>query len=290
MLKMIAIMEQDSSGEESDQENDSDDDKTQSNNENESDSEHETDENESEIVSPMELHIHLKYQASKLPPLPYSTCRCYHVNLHHILHRSIPTSNTMWNCTDYPKENYKNKASMKKPSKEWKKPFKSQSQQYKVQRVTTLEKEVAELKKDEPFKTQVTALVDEHLYARLGATRDEFMNFLRRQSLQGSHSKLRINYLSFCQRKCLTLPPEKPKRKDKYEDPSTGPDRGLKKRKTSKNAEPIKGPKTKESNFGSSKGDKSQPKSSGKSVQSEELEFEVANFRYSHKTRKESGY
>nr|GFA13656.1 hypothetical protein [Tanacetum cinerariifolium] len=45
-------------------------------------------------------------------------------------------------------------------------------------RVTTLEKEVAELKKDDPLKTQVTALVDEHLYARLGATRDEFMNFL----------------------------------------------------------------------------------------------------------------
>nr|GEY03722.1 hypothetical protein [Tanacetum cinerariifolium] len=31
---------------------------------------------------------------------------------------------------------------------------------------------------DDPFKTQVTALVDEHLDARLGATRDEFMNFL----------------------------------------------------------------------------------------------------------------
>nr|GEU73765.1 hypothetical protein [Tanacetum cinerariifolium] len=45
-------------------------------------------------------------------------------------------------------------------------------------RVTTLEKEVAELKKDDPLKTQVTALVDEHLDARLGTTRDEFMNFL----------------------------------------------------------------------------------------------------------------
>ncbi|GJS31010.1 hypothetical protein Tco_0491630 [Tanacetum coccineum] len=44
-------------------------------------------------------------------------------------------------------------------------------------RVTTLEQEVAELKKD-PLHTQVTALVDEHLDAKLGATRDEFMNFL----------------------------------------------------------------------------------------------------------------
>ncbi|GKD05093.1 hypothetical protein Tco_1180067 [Tanacetum coccineum] len=44
-------------------------------------------------------------------------------------------------------------------------------------RVTTLGKEVAELKKD-PLHTQVTFLADDHLNTRLGATRDEFMNFL----------------------------------------------------------------------------------------------------------------
>nr|GEY65976.1 hypothetical protein [Tanacetum cinerariifolium] len=44
-------------------------------------------------------------------------------------------------------------------------------------RVTTLEKEPAKLKKD-PLYTQVTTLVDDRLDARLGATRDEFMNFL----------------------------------------------------------------------------------------------------------------
>ncbi|GJU78000.1 hypothetical protein Tco_1275070 [Tanacetum coccineum] len=44
-------------------------------------------------------------------------------------------------------------------------------------RITTLEKEVAELKKD-PLHTQVTTLVDEHLDTRLGETRDEFMKFL----------------------------------------------------------------------------------------------------------------
>ncbi|GKE53512.1 hypothetical protein Tco_1488668, partial [Tanacetum coccineum] len=42
-------------------------------------------------------------------------------------------------------------------------------------RVTTLEQEVVELKND-PLQTQVTALVDEHLDVKLGATRDEFMN------------------------------------------------------------------------------------------------------------------
>ncbi|GJR10530.1 hypothetical protein Tco_0793182 [Tanacetum coccineum] len=67
------------------------------------------------------------------------------------------------------------------------------------------------------------------------------------------------------------------KDKDKDEYPSAGSDRGLKKRKTSKDTEPTTGPKTKESKFGSSKGAKSQSKSFGKSVQSEEPEFEVAN-------------
>ncbi|GKA27260.1 hypothetical protein Tco_0713428 [Tanacetum coccineum] len=40
-----------------------------------------------------------------------------------------------------------------------------------------MEQEVAELKKD-PLHTQVTSLVDEHLDAKLGVTRDEFMDFL----------------------------------------------------------------------------------------------------------------
>ncbi|GJW09559.1 hypothetical protein Tco_1575386 [Tanacetum coccineum] len=67
------------------------------------------------------------------------------------------------------------------------------------------------------------------------------------------------------------------KDKDKDEDPSAGSDRGLKKRKLSKDAEPTTGPKKKDSTPGSSKGTKSQPKSSGKSVQSEEPVFEVAD-------------
>ncbi|GJU42179.1 hypothetical protein Tco_1195136 [Tanacetum coccineum] len=64
------------------------------------------------------------------------------------------------------------------------------------------------------------------------------------------------------------------KDKDKDEDPSAGSDRGLKKRKLSKYAEPTTGPKKKDSTSGSSKGTKSQPKSFGKSVQSEEPVFE----------------
>ncbi|GKB19170.1 hypothetical protein Tco_0853093 [Tanacetum coccineum] len=66
--------------------------------------------------------------------------------------------------------------------------------------------------------------------------------------------------------------------KDKDEDPPAGSDQGLKKRKTSKDAEPSKGSKSKESrSSSSSKGTKSQPKSSGKSVQAEESVFEAAD-------------
>ncbi|GJY44761.1 hypothetical protein Tco_0432974 [Tanacetum coccineum] len=49
------------------------------------------------------------------------------------------------------------------------------------------------------------------------------------------------------------------------------------KRKTSKYAEPTTGPKNKDSTSRSSKGTKSQPKSFGKSVQSEEPVFEFAD-------------
>ncbi|GKB64854.1 hypothetical protein Tco_0921040 [Tanacetum coccineum] len=67
------------------------------------------------------------------------------------------------------------------------------------------------------------------------------------------------------------------KDKDKDEDPSAGSNRGLKKRKLSKDVEPTTGPKKKDSMSGFSKGTKSQPKSSGKFVQSEEPMFEVAD-------------
>ncbi|GKE23308.1 hypothetical protein Tco_1434820 [Tanacetum coccineum] len=58
--------------------------------------------------------------------------------------------------------------------------------------------------------------------------------------------------------------------KDKDKDPSGGSDRGLKKRKTNKDIEPTTGPKKKDSTSGSSKGTKSQPKSTINYVQSEE--------------------
>nr|GEV61463.1 hypothetical protein [Tanacetum cinerariifolium] len=201
--------------------------------------------------------------------------------------------------------------------------------------VTTFEKEVAELKKDDPLKNKVTALVDGHVDARLGATRDEFMNFLSTSitariteqvknqlpqimpvessyEVVASLTKFELkkiiidkmdkseSYLATPEHRKIIIDkmdksesylatPEhrvcydrlvksyeldetffstydkvyslkrSRKDKDKDKDPFAGSDRGLKKRKTSKDAEPTKGPKAK---FGSSKGAQSQSKSS----------------------------
>ncbi|GKE58598.1 hypothetical protein Tco_1497783, partial [Tanacetum coccineum] len=159
--------------------------------------------------------------------------------------------------------------------------------------VTALKQEVAKLIKD-PLHTQVTALVDEHLDAKLGATRDEFMNFLsaslteriteQESSQPQSSYEAAATLIEFDLKKILIDKIDKMyslkrshKDKDKDKDPSAGSGRGLKKKKTSKDAESAKGPKAKESQSGLSKGDKSQPKSSGKSAQSEEPDFEVGD-------------
>ncbi|GJX22617.1 hypothetical protein Tco_0227062 [Tanacetum coccineum] len=230
-------------------------------------------------------------------------------------------------------------------------------------KVIALEKEVAELKRNDPLNTQVTTLVDEHLGSRLGPTRDEFMSYLStsitariteqvksqlpqilpkevsnfappviksiitkslehavlaKESSQPKSTyeaaatltefelkKILIgkidesqSYLTAAEhRECYdgliksydldkslfstydkvySLKRSR-KDKDKDEDPSAGSDRVLKKRKTSKDAEPTKGPKAKKSQSGSYKGMQSQSTSSGKSVQEEEPEFEVAD-------------
>nr|GEU56324.1 hypothetical protein [Tanacetum cinerariifolium] len=77
-------------------------------------------------------------------------------------------------------------------------------------RVIALEQDVAKLKKD-PLHTQVTALVDDHLDIWMGATREEFMNFLSASPTD------RITEQRSRQEK------------DKDEGPSAGSDRGFKK-------------------------------------------------------------
>nr|GEX27986.1 retrovirus-related Pol polyprotein from transposon TNT 1-94 [Tanacetum cinerariifolium] len=189
---------------------------------------------------------------------------------------------------------------------------------------------------ENPLKTQFTALVDEHLDTRLGATRDEFMNSLsesitsriteqvknqlpqilpkemsnfalpaaamliefklkkflidkmdksesylaaseHRECYEGLKNSYDLDKTFFSTYGKVYSLKRSRKVKDIDEDPSAGSDRGLKKRKTSKDAEQKKVPNAKESQSGISKGDKSQSKSFGKSVQSEEPEFKVAD-------------
>nr|GFD10392.1 hypothetical protein [Tanacetum cinerariifolium] len=78
---------------------------------------------------------------------------------------------------------------------------------------------------------------------------------------------------------------------DKHEDPSAGSNRGMKRRKSSKDVEPSKGSKSKESKSSrSSKGTQSQPKSSGKSTQAKEPIFEAADTKMQYDQRNEFGH
>nr|GEW69595.1 transmembrane 9 superfamily member 1-like [Tanacetum cinerariifolium] len=271
-----------------------------------------------EIISPMDVHVHHEVPSNKTPTLLISSP----------IYSTITPQSTSTPPTTTEAKNPQSTL-----------PDFALVFQFE-NRVTTLEKEVVELKKDDPLKTQVTALVDEHLDARLGATRDEFMNFLstsitariteqvKNQLPQilpkkvsnfaplssyeavASLTKFELkkilidkidkskSYLAALEhRECyegliksyeldktllstydkVYLLKRSQKDKDKDEDPSAGLDRGLKKRKTSKDAKPTKCMKAKESQSGSSKGTRSQSKSFGKSVQSEEPEFEVAD-------------
>ncbi|GJW64742.1 hypothetical protein Tco_0116626 [Tanacetum coccineum] len=76
------------------------------------------------------------------------------------------------------------------------------------------------------------------------------------------------------------------KDKDKDEDLSAGPDRGLKKRKTSKDDEPTKGLKAKEVKSGSSKGTKSITNSLENSIQERDQSLVFADLRNAHKINK----
>nr|GEY68490.1 hypothetical protein [Tanacetum cinerariifolium] len=78
--------------------------------------------------------------------------------------------------------------------------------------------------------------------------------------------------------------------KDKDEDPPAGSDQRLKKRKTSKDLEPSRGSKLKESKSISSKYFNYQSKSSGKSTQAEEPVFETAEIEMPQDQRDDMAY
>ncbi|GKE09301.1 hypothetical protein Tco_1412852, partial [Tanacetum coccineum] len=251
---------------------------------------------DAEIVSPLDVHVHHEVPRSQAPSLP--TVSVLVITESSPVYTNIPLSSQTFTppppmATPTPP-----------PTIATTNPLSTLSDFALVfrfnDRITALEKEVAKLKKD-PLHTQVTTLVDEHLDTRLGETREEFMNFLlksltariKEQVYSQPHSSYEAasTLTEFELKKILIDKIEKDfffsydvyslkrgrKDKDKDEDPSARSDRGLKKRKTTKDAEPTIGPKNKDSMSSSSKGTKSQPKPSRKSVQSEEPVFEVAN-------------
>ncbi|GJV04472.1 hypothetical protein Tco_1338041 [Tanacetum coccineum] len=269
---------------------------------------------DAEIVSPMDVHVHHEVPSKQTPTLltiPVSVITDTSPVYSTIIPQSLPS------FTPPPQQS----TSTPPPTTEATNPLSTLPDFASVfqfnNRVTTLEKEVAELKKD-PLHTQVTALVDDHLDTRLGATRDEFMNFLsaslttriteqmvqesledvvlaKESSQPQSSYEAAATLTEFELKKILIDKMDKSesylaapehrecyegliksydldktifstygkvyslnrsrKDKDKDEDPSAGSDRRLKKRKTSKDAEPTK----------------------RKFVQSEEPEFEVVD-------------
>ncbi|GJW97295.1 hypothetical protein Tco_0179103 [Tanacetum coccineum] len=239
---------------------------------------------DAEIVSPMDVHVHHEVPSKQTPTLltvPVSVIPDSSLVYSTVILQSLPSfTPPLQQSTSTPPSITK---VINPPSTllDFTSVFQFNN------KVTTLEKEVPKIKKD-PLHTQVIALVDDHLDTRLGATRDEFMNFLSAsltariteqvknqlpQILPGEVSNFAPSVIQKMVQESLEDRSRKDKDKDEY--PSAGSDRGLKKRKTSKDAKPTKGPKAKELESGSSKDTKSQSKSFGKYVQLEELEFKV---------------
>ncbi|GJU71383.1 hypothetical protein Tco_1262788 [Tanacetum coccineum] len=327
--------EQDSSGEDSDQDNDSDYVKTQSDNENKSNSEHETDENElgsesnqeeneededdeeevkDELVKTQssdsddedEIKITDKVEGYEDEEMDYTTSQLYD-DMDILLNEpkiEVPVTSSS-HSSDLASK-FLNFLDIPRTDAEIVSPMDVHVHHVVPSQVTTLEKKFVELKKD-PLKTQVTALVDEYLNARLDVTRDEFMSHLsasitariteqvknqlpqilpkevvlaKESSQPQSSYEVAAMLTEFKLKRILIDKMDKSesylaapehrecyegliksydldktifstygkvyflkrsrKDKDKDEDPSAGLDRGLKKRKTSKDAEPTK--------------------------------------------------
>ncbi|GJV25019.1 hypothetical protein Tco_1377714 [Tanacetum coccineum] len=261
---------------------------------------------DAEIVSPMDVHVHHEVPSNQTP-----TLLTIHVS---VITDSSPVYSTVIpqslpSFTPPPQQSTLTPPPTTKATKPLSALLNFASVFQFNNRVTALEKEVDELKKDDPLNTQVTALVDEYLDPRLGATRDEYelpilpkevSNFsplmiksmvtesLEHAVLAKESSQPKLTYeaaalltkfelkkilidkmdesqsyltatehrecydrliKSYDLDKSLFSTYDKvfslkrsQKDKDKDEDPSAGSDRGLKKRKTSKDAEPTKGP------------------------------------------------
>ncbi|GKA61950.1 hypothetical protein Tco_0761469 [Tanacetum coccineum] len=126
---------------------------------------------DAEIVFPMDVHVHHEVPSKQTPTLltvPVSVITDSSPVYSTVIPQSFPS------FTPSPQQS----TSTPPPTTEATNPPSTLPNFASVfqfnNRVTALEKEVAKLKKD-PLHTQVTALVDDHLDARLRATRDKFV-------------------------------------------------------------------------------------------------------------------
>ncbi|GJS42475.1 hypothetical protein Tco_0567518 [Tanacetum coccineum] len=243
---------------------------------------------DAEIISPMDVHVHHEVPSNQTPTLltvPVSVITESSPIFTTVIPQSLPS------FTPPPQQS----TPTPPPTTEATNPPSTLLNFASVfqfdNRVTTLEKEVDELKRNDPLNTQVTALVDEHLDSRLGATRDEFMSYLSasitariteqvknqlpqilpkevsnftppviqsmvteslehavlakessqpKECYDGLIKSYDLDKSLFSTYDKVYLLKRSRKDKDKDEDPFAGSYRGLKKRETSKDAEPTK--------------------------------------------------
>nr|GEW16418.1 retrovirus-related Pol polyprotein from transposon TNT 1-94 [Tanacetum cinerariifolium] len=159
--------------------------------------------------------------------------------------------------------------------------FKKKSQAEKEKYIDIIEKSMKEIIKDE-VKSQLPHILPKEIsnFATL-VIQSTINESLENDVLAKSSSQPQSTYeaatflIKFELKKILLDKLEKNKEKD--EDPPIGSDQMLKKRKASKDVEPSRGSKSKESKSSSCRGSKSQSKSSSKSAQAEEPVFETTD-------------
>nr|GEZ77334.1 hypothetical protein [Tanacetum cinerariifolium] len=238
-----------------------------------------------EIVSPIDVHVHHEVPSNETPTLLTS-----HVS---VIIESSPVHITVF-LQSLPSFTPPPPQSTPTPTTKATNPlsaFLNFAPVFQLNnKVSALEKEVSKLKKDDLLNTQVTALILPNEMSNFSppVIKSMVTKSLKHVVLAKDFSQPRECYngllnsyeldksLFSTYDKVYSLKRRR-QDKDKDEDPSARSDRRLKKKKTSKDAEPTKGLKAKESKSGSSKGTKSQSKSSKNYVQAEEPEFEVAD-------------
>nr|GEW72425.1 hypothetical protein [Tanacetum cinerariifolium] len=157
-----------------------------------------------------------------------------------------------------------------------------------LERVTNLEKDVKELKDVDnsakvisTIKSKVPNAIKEHL----GSSLDDALH-KQRALYHALMESILEDEDAMHEGVADKLKKRKPDNADKDEGPSTRSDRGLKRRKTSKDTKPLKKAKSSESSKGASK---SQPKSTSKSAQAEETVFVAGDTQGPHNLREDIG-